>query len=326
MKGKAFSVMFTAPGEVSLEAAQVTNNEPGPTQVTGRTLVSLVSTGTEVAIFRGIDLPPYPFNPGYASVFEVERVGASLAETSIGDILLCLGPHRAWQAVDRAECVLVPKGLAPEVAVFARIMSIGMSALFFVQARPPQGALVLGLGLVGNLAAQVFRACGYRVRAYDPDQHRRHLAASLGIEVIADPQKELQAEAEPPALALECSGSGSGFRSACQMVRQGGEVVLIGVPRKVSGEEMASLLPEVFNRRLTIASGSEWRLPLDGGGYNGASILRNMEVALNWLLQSRVSTKGIAESVSPLEVKHVFESLAGGTGPLSFIFDWRKSS
>jgi threonine dehydrogenase-like Zn-dependent dehydrogenase len=139
------------------------------------------------------------------------------------------------------------------------------------------------------------------------------------VQVLADSNSVV----EVPVLVLECSGTGSGFQSACHLVGKGGEVVLVGVPRKVIGAETAGTLLEIFNRQLTVTSGLEWRLPLKEASSSGASILRNIEIALDWLLKSKISTKGMAISVSPHDAKYVFESLAEGADSLSYIFDWR---
>jgi len=64
-----------------------------------------------------------------------------------------------------------------------------------------------GLGPVGNLAAQIFSHCGYRVTAVDPVESRRVLAESMGIgdvrHSVADAPKDLLGKV---ALHVECSG------------------------------------------------------------------------------------------------------------------------
>lgn len=324
MKGSAVSVVFTSPGEVKLLGEAEALRPPTPTEIWGRTVVSLVSSGTELAIFSGANPPPYPFYPGYAALFEAEQVGSEVDDVSPGDLILCLGPHRSCQLVERNKAVVVPDGLTPEVAVLARIISIAFTSLQFVKARPGEEVLVLGLGLVGNLASQVFRACGYRVKGYDTNVSRRRLAESFGIEVLSE-LDELSREKILPALVLECSGTSAGFQNSCRFVRTGGEVVLVGLPPKVDDNKTTSILYEVFCRQLTITSGLEWRLPLFAPTPESASIIRNMKTALDWLLQSRISTEGIAKTVSPFQVAHAFASLHSQVGPLSYIFDWREA-
>jgi threonine dehydrogenase-like Zn-dependent dehydrogenase len=324
MKASALSVVFTSPGEVKLLGDAEALRHPTPTEICGRTVVSLVSSGTELAMFSGANPPPYPFYPGYAALFEVEQVGSEIDDVIPGNLVLCLGPHRSHQLVERNKAVVVPDGLAPEVAVLARIISIAITSLQFVKARPGEEVLVMGLGLVGNLASQVFRACGYRVKGYDTNISRRRLAASFDIEVLSD-LEELNCEKVLPALVLECSGTSAGFQNACRFVRIGGEVVMVGLPPRVDDNKTTSVMHEVFCRQLTITSGLEWRLPLFAPTPEGASIIRNIKTALDWLMQSRISTEGVAKSVSPFQVAQAFVSLHSQDGPLSYIFDWREA-
>jgi threonine dehydrogenase-like Zn-dependent dehydrogenase len=321
--GTALSVVFTSPGEVKLLDEAEVLPKPGPTEVSGRTIVSLVSSGTELSMFSGANPPPYPFKPGYSALFEVDHVGSEVDDVQAGDHLMCLGPHRSWQAVDRTNAVVVPKGLAPEVAVLARIIAIPITSLRFVKARAGDEVLVLGLGLVGNLASQVYRASGYRVKGFDPHESRKQFAESFGIDVLSSLDELNSPEVLPP-LVLECSGSNAGFQSACRSVQNRGEVVLIGMPPKIENNT-SGIIHEVFVRQLTIMSGLEWRLPLVGPTAGSPSVLGSIKTALDWLTESRISTAGIAKITSPYNVAEAFASLHNQDGPLSYMFDWRET-
>src|SRR5947209_1491064 len=85
-------------------------------------------------------------------------------------------PQERDERAARERALPVPEGLAPEHAVFARLMGVSMSTLTTTRARPPAKVLVTGLGLVGHLAAKIFAACGYEVTACDPSPVRREFA------------------------------------------------------------------------------------------------------------------------------------------------------
>jgi threonine dehydrogenase-like Zn-dependent dehydrogenase len=53
----------------------------------------------------------------------------------------------------------VPAGLAPADAALARLAAVSWTTLATTAARPPARVAVCGLGIVGNLAAQILDAC-----------------------------------------------------------------------------------------------------------------------------------------------------------------------
>ena len=83
MTGSARSVVFTSPGEVELKSEEQELHKPAATEVSGRTIVSLVSSGTELAMFTGANPPPYPFRPGYAARRQY-RCGAAARRRGAG--------------------------------------------------------------------------------------------------------------------------------------------------------------------------------------------------------------------------------------------------
>ena len=110
-----------------------------PDEVRGRTLISLTSPGTELNWgFLGNKFPVYP---GYAAVFEVEEVGSEVRDLTAGSRVLGSGNHREFQKASRRDVTLLPEGLAPEKAVFARLAAVSMSTLNTTTARPPARVL-----------------------------------------------------------------------------------------------------------------------------------------------------------------------------------------
>ena len=77
--------------------------------------------------------------------------------------------HASVARIDAADrlCVPVPEGLPSEQAVFARLATVSMTTMRTTVAHGGDGVAVVGQGLIGNLAAQVFQACGARVNAFE---------------------------------------------------------------------------------------------------------------------------------------------------------------
>ncbi len=323
-EGTQQAVRFTSPEQAELVSEPWTSDDLSPTQVAGRSLVSLVSAGTELACYRGL-IGTFPMGSGYASVFEVEAVGAEVADLAPGDRVFCMGGHRLYQRHERANVFPLPKGLAPECAVFARLMGVTQATLVTTKARPPSPVLVTGLGLVGNLGAQVFAACGYEVTGCDPDPARRELAAKVGIERVVErvPVAELEGRVD---LVLECSGHESAALDGCRVVRRGGEVVLTGVPWERHADLTAhELLDVVFHRYVVLRSGWEWEVPRQATDFRPGSLFANYAAGLRWLAVGKVRTDGLAETRSPRDAQSVYQDLLNKRcAALSFMFDWRE--
>ena len=65
----------------------------GPHDVLIRTLYSVISAGTELAKFTGLQKVEYPFIPGNRAVGEVIEVGASVRGFAPGDYVFSHTPH-----------------------------------------------------------------------------------------------------------------------------------------------------------------------------------------------------------------------------------------
>ncbi len=292
-------------------------------EIAGRTLSTLISPGTELN--ANFDRPQdKPLVGGYAAVFEVDAIGAEVKQFAPGQRVFCYGNHKSWQRCRASEAVLLPESLAPEVAVFARLMVVSWSTLTTTTARPPDWVLVLGLGVIGNLAAQIFHAAGYRVTGVDPAETRRRLAAIS----IADTRVSVAGQEDlvnQVALAIDCSGHEQAVVDACRVVRKRGEVVLVGVPWNKRSEATAfDVLHAVFHRYVVLRSGWEWELPRQARDFTVGSLFGNAAGALQWLAEKRVSVEGLYRVVPPAEAQTAYEDLLHQRGEqLSVVFDWR---
>lgn len=83
------AVQFTAKQIAQL--VEVDWNQPplAPDEIAGKTLATLVSPGTEIN--HGYLGEVFPYKPGYAAVFEVDKVGSEATDFKRGDRVLCMG-------------------------------------------------------------------------------------------------------------------------------------------------------------------------------------------------------------------------------------------
>ena len=318
-------IAFTASRQADVVDVPDLTEPLKPDEVRGRTLISLTSPGTELNWgFLGTKFPNYP---GYASVFTVEEVGSEVGDLPLGSSVLYSGNHREWQQAARWDVTLLPNGLAPEKAVFARLAGVSMSTLNTTTARPPSRVLVTGLGPVGNMAAQVFVAAGYRVTAVDPFEARREDARKVGLQdvraAVGDDSIDLMNQV---ALHVECSGHEQAVLDGCRCVRKRGEVVLVGVPWKRRTEIYAAeLLHAIFHRYVVLRSGWEWEVPVQPQEFMGSSIIENHAAALEWLNDGRLRVDGLATAYAPSQAQMAYDGLLNQSLPTpAALFDWRR--
>lgn len=319
------AIVITAREHAELQEVPRPDQPLGPNEVEGRTLATLVSTGTELAACY--QAQAFPQWPGYAAVFQVEAVGSQVRDLRVGDCAFCMGPHRSFQRVPQEAAVRVPHGLAPETAVFCRLMGVTMSTLVTTTARPPDTVLVTGLGPVGHLGARIFATCGYRVIACDPSEARRQVALQAGLPAVL-PQVPVDDPdvAGKVALVLECSGHEAAVLDGCRTVRKRGEVVLVGVPWRQHTQMSAhTLLDAVFHRYAVLRSGWEWEVPPHPQDFRTGSIYGNFAAALQWLAEGRITVDGLYRVASPSHAQAVYQDLLHQRWThLAAVFTWAE--
>lgn len=318
-----YAVTVTAKEQAELLPTERDPTPLAPDEVAGRTLVTLISPGTELAAnYRGTRFPAVP---GYAAVFEVEEVGSEVGDLSAGEHVFCMGRHRSFQRRKAEEVLRLPDGLSPETAVFARMMGVTMSTLTTTTARPPATVLVTGLGVVGHLGAQMFQASGYETIACDPVLSRRNAAVKAGIKnVLPAAPLDDPAVAGKVALVLECSGHEQAALGGCKVVEKRGEVVLVGSHWARRTDLSAhELLDAVFQNYVVLRSGWEWEVPRHPTPFRTNSLFGNFRAALHWLAEGRVRVAALYRKVPPREAQQAYQDLLAMRGEhLTAVFDW----
>jgi predicted dehydrogenase/threonine dehydrogenase-like Zn-dependent dehydrogenase len=122
---------------------------------------------------------------GYSAAGVVIEVGAAVDGIRAGQLVATGGAgkanHAEFQAVPHLLCAVVPDGVPPQDAAFATLASIPLHALRLSGAGPGAKVVVLGLGLLGQLAARLAMASGCDVAGIDPSEPARKTAAQAGV-------------------------------------------------------------------------------------------------------------------------------------------------
>jgi polar amino acid transport system substrate-binding protein len=130
----------------------------------------------------------------------------------------------------------VPDGVDLKSAASATLGAIALHGVRTADARLGETAVVVGLGLLGQMAAQMLRASGVRVVAVDRDASRAALAKRLGADVAIsgddDPAAAIRGltGGQGADVAIVCAGSDSSepVSLAASLCRRRGVVVVVG--------------------------------------------------------------------------------------------------
>ncbi|MBZ0301959.1 MAG: alcohol dehydrogenase catalytic domain-containing protein [Anaerolineae bacterium] len=117
---------------------------------------------------------------------------------------------------------VVPNSVVDEAAVFTEPLAAALQVLETIHVSPHDQVVVLGLGKLGMLVAQVLKLTGASVVGVVRHQKQADLLAKWLI-----PAVELAAvEPEQASVVVDCSGTGQGFADAMRLVRSRGTIVL----------------------------------------------------------------------------------------------------
>jgi 2-desacetyl-2-hydroxyethyl bacteriochlorophyllide A dehydrogenase len=240
---KARAVWFTAPRTAALREEIVPS--PGPREVRVETIVSAVSAGTEMLVYRGevpedlpLDLPTLegsyslPIKYGYAAVGKILDKGPDVEHLSPGDYIFVHHPHQEVFVVPARMPVRLPEGLDPLLGVFIANLETALNVVHDTPVRLGETALVFGQGVVGLLVARLMKLAGAGpVMVVDPLERRRKLALAAGADDAFEPEGLNERVMEITGgrgtdVAVETSGSGAALQGAIDAVATEGTVVV----------------------------------------------------------------------------------------------------
>jgi 2-desacetyl-2-hydroxyethyl bacteriochlorophyllide A dehydrogenase len=210
---------------------------PGEHQVLVRTEYSAISTGTETMILRAKANVP---GLGYNSVGIVVEKGAGVDHLELGQRVACYGEgaHADYRLVPKFLAAPVPDSVDPEEAAFAGLGAIAIHALRQAALQFGEKAVIVGLGILGQIAAQIAQAAAYRVVALDIRPERCEMLKALlpeatvcscAEEVTAATRSATGAGAD--SVLLFTGGKTAGLLDqGIGWLRDRGNIVIVGVP------------------------------------------------------------------------------------------------
>jgi len=242
-----------------------------------RTLYSGISAGTELTAYRGTnpyltrtwdearrlfvagdDAPAYPLvGWGYSEVGVVTEVSADVAGRpgvpAVDDVVWGIWGHRSEAVLpaSKLDDRVVPPGLDPLAATFARVGAVALNAVLAAEPHLGETVAVFGQGVIGLLATRMATLSGARVLACDAIPSRLAKATEFGAVSTVDVTEAAAAETARAVtdgrgvdVAVELSGNHHALHEAIRSVAVGGRVVAAGF---YQGQAVGLRLGEEFH-------------------------------------------------------------------------------
>src|SRR5581483_2100324 len=302
-----------------------------------RVTLSKVEAGTAPQSIGGV--PPNEMDAqgwavGYSAAGEVVAVGDGIPDLAPGDLVACAGAgqanHADYVCVKRNLVCRIPAGCPVSVAAST---TGGAIALQGVRRAAPQlgdRVAVLGLGLIGQITAQLLRAAGADVVGLDLDRARVDRARSLGLrDGASDPDafKALVRDATggrgvDRTLITAATKSAAVVNLAMEVTRAKGAVVIVGdVGLKIEREQFYRKEIDLLMSTSYGPGRYDASYEIEGHdypfGYVRWTLNRNMQAYLELIAGGRIDVQPLIDRVISVdEAPKAYRALADGEGEL----------
>ncbi|MER2998500.1 bi-domain-containing oxidoreductase [Pontibacter populi] len=189
---------------------------------------------TVEAVFSKLE-QPLPL--GYCNVGKVLAVGEGVSEFKVGDRVASNGPHAEIVSVPKNLVAAIPDNISDEEAAFTVIGSIGLQGIRLLNPTLGETVVVIGLGLIGLITAELLKANGCKVIGVDLDEQKLTIAKSKGIipinpfttDVVKFVEEETNGIGADGVIITASAKTNDIISQAAQMSRKRGRIVLVGV-------------------------------------------------------------------------------------------------
>jgi predicted dehydrogenase/threonine dehydrogenase-like Zn-dependent dehydrogenase len=179
-----------------------------------------------------------PLPLGYCNVGKVIAVGKGVDDIIVGDRVASNGQHAEIVCIPQNLVVKIPNYVTDEEAAFTVIGAIGLQGIRLINPTFGETVVVVGLGLIGLITAQLLKANGCNVIGFDYDANKVSLAKTLGIDAINPTEGVDQVlyvlnatnSIGADAVIITASNKSNEIISqSAKMSRKRGRIVLVGV-------------------------------------------------------------------------------------------------
>ncbi|MEL6718474.1 MAG: zinc-binding alcohol dehydrogenase, partial [Bacteroidota bacterium] len=179
-----------------------------------------------------------PLPLGYCNVGKVVKLGKGVTDFKVGDRVVSNGSHAEYVAVPQNLVAHIPDGVSDEEATFTVIGSIGLQGIRLLNPTLGETVVVVGLGLIGLITAELLMANGCNVIGVDLDAAKLKIAAEKGIvtvnpregtDVVKFVTNHTSGVGADGVIITASTKTNDLIAQAAQMSRKRGRVILVGV-------------------------------------------------------------------------------------------------
>jgi predicted dehydrogenase/threonine dehydrogenase-like Zn-dependent dehydrogenase len=195
---------------------------------------------------------------GYSASGSVIEVGSEVRDLRVGDRVACAGAdfasHAEMLSVPQNLCVRLPDEVTFEAGAFGTLGAIALQGVRLAEPTLGEAAVVIGLGLLGQITIQLLKANGCRVCGIDLDPEKVKLASELGADAsIVSGEQNVEeilnwsrGRGADLVVITAATSSNQPIELAAEVSRRKGRVVAVGlvgldVPRQAFYERELTL-------------------------------------------------------------------------------------
>ncbi len=324
---------FVCPGPGRIELETFTTDVLPEDGVLIENAYTAVSAGTEIFGFLhgarpGVQ-PVYPRYTGYCNAGTVLAVGPSVTGVAPGDRVAGIGRH-AGHVVLTDQYHRVPEGVPLKGASLLVMAAVALNGIRKARLELGTSVVVLGLGLVGQLAVSLARLAGaYPIIAVDLDGFRLEKAGHRGADHLLNPGETADFVESVRALCpedganvvIEATGLPRVYPTAVKLACRAGRLVALGSPR---GTVEMNFLDDVHLREVAIIGAFQPFTPDDDHIYYPWTKSRERGLLLDLMAAGRLPVADLITHVAqPEECQEIYTMLADNPrNALGVLFDW----
>lgn len=127
-----------------------------------------------------------PSSLGYSCAGTVVAIGDQIRNFKVGDQVSCAGAsaaHAEVVSIPSLLCAKIPDGVSTDQAAFTTIGAIAMQGIRQADLRLGEHAVVIGLGLIGQITIQLLKAAGVQAVGIDLDPWKVGMAERCGADL-----------------------------------------------------------------------------------------------------------------------------------------------
>lgn len=179
-----------------------------------------------------------PLPLGYCNVGKVVAVGKGVKEFSIGDRVASNGHHAEYVCVPKNLVSKIPDSVSDEDATFTVIGAIGLQGIRLLKPTFGETIVVIGLGLIGLVTAELLISNGCNVIGFDFDPQKIKIAKEKGIIAINPSDGTNQVKfiesytngiGADGVIITASNKSNEIISQSANMCRKRGRIILVGV-------------------------------------------------------------------------------------------------